>query len=152
MSNLTPHQEKVLQALKDAGLSGLNSYSKFRKDNALQISGTIQELREKGYHIESVRKNGDRSATYVLMHPTPLPTKESKEAAETTTAPQRPILRAVEEPQQERWSVQQIEQKLEDLRSEYREATLSQREIIVRRAKALTNALELLKSKPVQAP
>lgn len=156
MSNLTEHQAKVLQALKDAGLSGLNSYSKFRKDNAIQISGTIKELREKGYSIRSLRNQGDRSATYVLMHPTPLPTPESQKrtenAPEETTRPSGPILRAVAEPQKERWSVGQIERKLQELRDEYRKATLTQREIILRRAKALQNALDLLKSKPIQAP
>lgn len=154
MSNLTEHQAKVLQKLKDAGLAGLNSYSEFRKDNALQISGTIRELREKGYSIRSVRKNGDRSATYILLHPTPLTSpsgqNEEKPAPQLIPRPQGWVPEAQSEPTTEMTelekfanyierSIEDYDRKLEELREEWRQKP-SMRAIIERRAQAIKNA------------
>lgn len=79
--NLTDHESRVLDALRQAGTAGLNSYSAFRKDNALQISGTIRKLKAKGYMIVA-KRHKNRSVTYVLLH-------ETNNAAQRISKPPR---------------------------------------------------------------
>lgn len=64
MKRLT-QKDKLLNALKDAGTIGVNSFHA-RQIAGLQAPVRVQELQELGYQISST-KNGDKSVTYRLV-------------------------------------------------------------------------------------
>jgi hypothetical protein len=63
-------QEKVLALLREAGLMGVNSYDLTYKYSIKQGPTRLKELKEAG-HMIGVRRNKDRSVTYILLKKKP---------------------------------------------------------------------------------
>jgi hypothetical protein len=150
VNSLTPQQSEILGLLRDAGTNGINSWGEAR-EIALQLPAVIEQLQQKGYDIKSVRRR-NRSTDYVLLH-TP---EALKKAPEMIARPQGwvPDAQPTEsKPERSDVSLEEIEEKLQALRSEYRTATESGRKILQIRAKALLNAKTKIENRRmVEAP
>jgi hypothetical protein len=91
MTHLTEHQAAVLEAIRKAGNEGLSSKSTFRRMSALQISGTVRQLKQKGYFITSEQRHEPapigRYAVYRIQHVT----AKAKAAEEASGDPTRGV-------------------------------------------------------------
>lgn len=67
MLQLNRQQTIILQALRQAGTTGVNSYDLRFKFHLIQAPVRIKELKEKGIAIIT-RDKKDRSVDYILVH------------------------------------------------------------------------------------
>lgn len=67
MIHLNRQQSIILQALRQAGDRGVNSYDFRFKFHIIQAPVRVKELKEKGFVIAS-RDKKDKSCDYVLIH------------------------------------------------------------------------------------
>lgn len=147
MNALTPQQSEILKLLQDAGTNGVNSYGKAR-EIALQLPAVIEQLQKHGYIIKT-RRHRNRSVDYILLH-TP---EGLKQTPEMIARPQGWTPGVVQEEDRPQVTVEELEGKIQALRDEYRTASLSRREIIIRQAKALQIAKDKLEQRQtIQAP